>query len=178
VAASRRRSKKRAPPPAPAVRRTAAKKAPASADLDTVSWWDDFYRVVRRIPRGQVTTYGAVALLAGYPRAARHVGWAMAALKETGKNRDVPWQRVLGAAPGKRARVTIKDPVGGAVQRAMLEAEGVAFDRLGRVELARFGWSGQLRPATAADRRRPRAPAPTRRAPRSRPGTRTPRRAP
>jgi methylated-DNA-protein-cysteine methyltransferase-like protein len=99
---------------------------------------------VRRIPRGKVTTYGAVALLAGYPRAARHVGWAMAALNDAkAKHRDVPWQRVLAAAPGERARVSIKDPVGGAIQRAMLEAEGVVFDRLGRVELVRFGWSGR-----------------------------------
>jgi methylated-DNA-protein-cysteine methyltransferase-like protein len=122
-----------------------AKKSPrrrASSDLDTVSWWDDFYRVVRLIPAGRVSTYGAVALFAGYPRAARHVGYAMAALTGTGVNADVAWQRVLGAAPRGRAKVTIKDPVGGAMQRAMLEAEGVVFDGLGRVELARFGWTG------------------------------------
>jgi methylated-DNA-protein-cysteine methyltransferase-like protein len=107
-----------------------------------------------------------VALFAGYPRAARHVGWAMAALKDTGKNRGVPWQRVLGAAPRERARVTIKDPVGGAVQRAMLEAEGVVFDRLGRVELSRFGWRGRA------------AAPPTPRKPGTRPQKRRPRRAP
>ncbi|APR82445.1 Putative methyltransferase [Minicystis rosea] len=119
-----------------------AKDKAAQSDLDTVSWWDDFYRVVRRIPKGRVTTYGAVAMFAGRPRAARHVGYAMAALKDTRKNRDVPWQRVLGAASGQRARVTIKDPVGGAMQRAILEAEGVVFDTLGRISLARFGWKG------------------------------------
>ena len=112
------------------------------SELETVSWWDDFYRVVRRIPRGKVTTYGAVAMFAGRPRAARHVGYAMAALEDTRKHRDVPWQRVLGAAPGQRARVTIKDPIGGAMQRALLEAEGVVFDALGRIALSRFGWKG------------------------------------
>jgi methylated-DNA-protein-cysteine methyltransferase-like protein len=117
---------------------------------------------VRRIPRAKVTTYGAVALLAGYPRAARHVGWAMAALSDAkAKHRDVPWQRVLAAAPGERARVSIKDPVGGAIQRATLEAEGVVFDRLGRVALARFGWSG--RAATRPNRGQPgRTSAPSR----------------
>jgi methylated-DNA-protein-cysteine methyltransferase-like protein len=97
---------------------------------------------VRQVPPGRVTTYGAVAAFAGQPRAARQVGYAMAALKETGPNGDVPWQRVLGAASRERARVSIRDPDGGEVQRAMLEAEGVVFDALGRVELARFGWAG------------------------------------
>lgn len=115
------------------------------SDLDTVSWWDDFYRVVRRIPAGRVSTYGAVAAFAGHPRAARHVGYAMAALKDTRRNRDVPWQRVLGAAPRNRARVTIKDPIGGAMQRALLEAEGVEFDAQGRISLDVFGWSGSRR---------------------------------
>jgi methylated-DNA-protein-cysteine methyltransferase-like protein len=127
-----------------------ARKA-ASDEYRTVSWWDDFYRVVRLVPPGRVTTYGAVAAFGGHPRAARHVGYAMAALKDEGKNADVPWQRVLGAAPREKARVTIKDPVGGALQRALLEAEGVAFDALGRVDLAAFGWAG---PGAEKPRRR------------------------
>jgi len=153
--------------------RPARKKARAAAsDVDTVSWWDDFYRVVRAIPRGRVTTYGAVAAFGGHPRAARHVGYAMAALKETGRNRDVPWQRVLGAAPRDRAKVTIKDPVGGAVQRALLEAEGVRFDALGRVDLGAFGWTGpghdgaasgpKPRPAFGVPGQRSRAKSPAR----------------
>jgi alkylated DNA nucleotide flippase Atl1 len=134
-------------PRQPTAKKAVAKKAVAkkavASDYDTVSWWEDFYRVVRRIPAGRVTTYGAVAAWGGHPRSARHVGYAMAALKDTKKaHRDVPWQRVLGAAPRERARVTIKDPIGGALQRAMLEAEGVTFDALGRVSLADFGWKG------------------------------------
>lgn len=114
---------------------------PSPSEYETVSWWEDFYRVVRQVPFGRVTTYGAVAAFGGHPRAARHVGYAMAALKD-GKNEDVPWHRVLGAAPRQRAKVSIKDPIGGAMQRGLLEAEGVLFDALGRVALDRFGWSG------------------------------------
>ena len=110
---------------------------------ETVSWWTEFYRVVRRIPAGRVTTYGAVALLAGRPRAARHVGFAMAALEASGPNADVPWHRVLGSKSKTRARVAIKDPMGGAVQRMLLEGEGVEFDARGGVSLERFGWSGR-----------------------------------
>lgn len=107
---------------------------------EMVSLWTHFYRVVRRIPRGRVCTYGAVAAMASHPRSARHVGFALAALKETGKNADVPWQRVLGSKGKNRAAITIKDPVGGALQRMLLEAEGIEFDKHGSVSLERFGW--------------------------------------
>jgi methylated-DNA-protein-cysteine methyltransferase-like protein len=85
-----------------------------------------------------VTTYGAVAARGGVPRGARQVGYALAALR--GARHDVPWQRVLGARPRGAAAISILDPVGAAVQRRLLEGEGVAFDERGRVDLARFGW--------------------------------------
>jgi methylated-DNA-protein-cysteine methyltransferase related protein len=107
---------------------------------ESVSLWTDFYRVVRQIPRGRVCTYGAVAAMASHPRSARHVGYALAALKETGKNADVPWQRVLGSKGKNHVTITIKDPVGGSIQRMLLEAEGVEFDPSGRVSIERFGW--------------------------------------
>src|SRR5512138_2218830 len=100
--------------------------------------WSRLYDLVRRVPRGRVTTYGAVALLAGKPRAARQVGYALAALR--GAAHDVPWQRVLGARPRGHAAISILDPIGAAVQRRLLEDEGVRFDDRGRVDLARFGW--------------------------------------
>lgn len=100
--------------------------------------WTAFYRIVRRIPRGRVATYGDVALAAGVPRGARQVGFALSALR--GSRHDIPWQRVLGARPRGTAGVSILDPVGAAVQRALLEREGVRFDERGFVDLARFGW--------------------------------------
>src|SRR5512147_2420281 len=102
--------------------------------------WAEIYRVVRRVPRGRVTTYGAIALLAGKPRGARQVGFALAALR--GARHRVPWQRVLGARPRGMAAISILDPMGAAVQRALLEGEGVEVDDRGRVSLERFGWSG------------------------------------
>lgn len=101
--------------------------------------WSAIYRVVARLPRGRVTTYGAVAILAGRPRGARQVGYALAALR--GTRHRIPWQRVLGARPRRTAAVSILDPMGAAVQRALLEREGVAFDGRGRVSLERFGWN-------------------------------------
>ncbi len=85
------------------------------------------YDVVRRVPEGSVTTYGDVATILGSPRVARHVGFALAALRED----DVPWHRVINS----RGRISFKgDTVRGALQRARLEAEGITFAASGRVE--------------------------------------------
>ncbi|MFT5397188.1 MAG: methylated-DNA-protein-cysteine methyltransferase-like protein, partial [Gammaproteobacteria bacterium] len=50
------------------------------------------YTMVSRIPIGHVATYGQIAKLIGYPRHARQVGFALAAL-ENGSS--VPWHRVI-----------------------------------------------------------------------------------
>lgn len=98
-----------------------------------MSEYDRYYEVVRRIPRGRVTTYGTVATLAGLEGRARRVGYAMAAVKDD----DIPWHRVINA------RGEISPRTGGSghrVQRALLEAEGVPFDEQDRIDLNTFGW--------------------------------------
>ena len=92
------------------------------------------YDVIRRIPRGRVMTYGDVAALAGMPRGARVVGYA---LRTSGGR--VPWQRVVGRKGPTLAQVTIKDPIGGAEQRVLLEKEGVRFDANDAIDLERYG---------------------------------------
>ena len=74
-------------------------------------------RVVARIPKGKVATYGAVAAAAGYPGAARQVAWAL-----HNNSAGLPWHRVLGA--GGRIRLP---GASGLEQRMRLEQEGVAF---------------------------------------------------
>lgn len=89
--------------------------------------------VVRRIPRGRVTTYGAVAARAGLPRQARLVGKVLGGLED---DSGVPWQRVV-AAGGR-----IAFPAGSDArerQIARLLADGVHAAR-GRVDLTRYGW--------------------------------------
>jgi methylated-DNA-protein-cysteine methyltransferase-like protein len=71
---------------------------------------------IRRIPRGKVSTYGAVAKAAGFPRGARQV---VAALRGAVA---VPWQRVLGAGGAIKLRGEYAFE-----QRFHLEAEGVTF---------------------------------------------------
>lgn len=121
---------------------------------DLPAGWESIYAVVRRIPRGRVTTYGAVAALLGKPHGARQVGYALAALR--GSRHDVPWQRVLGARPRGRAAISILDPMGAAVQEAKLRKEGVALDERGMVELGRYGWKATPPAPAAPSRSRPR----------------------
>ncbi|HWO21372.1 MAG TPA: MGMT family protein [Kofleriaceae bacterium] len=95
------------------------------------------YSVVRRIPVGRVATYGQVAELAGIPGGARVAG---AAMKTSSQADALPWQRVIGKAGKTRGRIAIHDPVGAAVQRQLLEDEGVDVGDSGLVALDRFGW--------------------------------------
>jgi len=98
------------------------------------------YRVVRRVPRGRVVTYGQVAAILGQPRGARAVGMALGALR--GPLLDlVPWQRVINAA----GRCSHRDGFWADIQREFLESEGVRFDRRGRMDLKRTRWPGPRR---------------------------------
>jgi methylated-DNA-protein-cysteine methyltransferase-like protein len=105
-------------------------------DVDELPFHEAVWAMVRRIPRGRATSYGAVAAYLGSPRAARGVGYALAALPaET----DVPWWRVVNHA----GEVSIKGAPGlPALQRRLLKQEGIRFDARGRVDFERFGWDG------------------------------------
>ena len=95
-----------------------------------VGWYARVAALVSRVPAGAVTTYGDVASALGAPRAARQVGWALAALPE---GTEVPWQRVINV----KGTISFKgDTARGILQRALLEGESIVFDEHGRVQLA------------------------------------------
>jgi len=95
--------------------------------------YERIYRVVRRIPRGRVATYGQIAALAK-ASGPRQVGYALHALPA--KN-DVPWHRVVNA----RGCISLRSGLGGETfQQALLKAEAVEFDARGRIDLDRFRW--------------------------------------
>lgn len=114
------------------------------------------YVVARRIPRGRIATYGQVAELAGFPGGARVAGAAMKVSRPADR---VPWQRVLGKASKTRARIAIHDPVGAALQRQLLEREGVAVGDSGLVALELYGWLPVETRTTRSARRPTRKPA-------------------
>lgn len=98
--------------------------------------YERIYAVARQIPAGQVATYGQIRAIVG-GCTARMVGYAMAALPF---DTDVPWQRVINS----QGKISLRaGGNGGALQRQLLEAEGVHFDsKTGRVDFNRFGWLG------------------------------------
>ncbi len=95
------------------------------------SFFSRVYALVRRVPRGRVVTYGQVARALGAPGAARTVGWAMRVSPES-----VPWHRVINA----RGEIRLRPTTGYHEQRARLKAEGVRFNRRGKIDLDKYGW--------------------------------------
>lgn len=98
--------------------------------------YERIYAVVRAIPSGCVATYGQVARLAGNPRWARVVGYALHVNPDPD---GIPCYRVVD----RMGHTSTAFAFGGAnVQRALLEADGVKFLPDGRVNLELCGWNG------------------------------------
>jgi methylated-DNA-protein-cysteine methyltransferase-like protein len=107
--------------------------------------WDTVYRLVKRIPRGRVTTYGRLASALRLRGGARAVGFAMAACPS---GRGIPWHRVVGAG----GRLLMPEPYA-SLQRRLLESEGTRIEN-GIVELDPHGWTpGRKRPSVGAPRK-------------------------
>ena len=96
--------------------------------------FERIYEIVRQIPQGSVATYGQVARLAGNPRWARVVGYALHANPAPG---IIPCHRVVN----REGKTTPAFAFGGEdTQRRLLEEEGVVFSPDGTVDLSVYGW--------------------------------------
>jgi len=92
------------------------------------------YEAVKKIPKGMVATYGAVAEAAGDKKMARAVGNA---LHRNPDPENIPCYRVVNS----KGELAGEFAFGGAgAQRKLLEADGIEFID-GRVDLAKYGWS-------------------------------------
>lgn len=101
------------------------------------------YFWVAAIPQGQVSSYGAIAKLAGFPRHARHVSKS---LGMADKSLKLPWQRVIGS-DGKIAFHSDSDHY--ATQLHLLQKEGVIFVN-GKVDMKQLAWKPVQSPPTNA----------------------------
>jgi methylated-DNA-protein-cysteine methyltransferase related protein len=70
-----------------------AKELPPKNVVKEYSFYADVYDVVRQVPKGRVTSYGAIASFLGTKLSARMVGWAMNAAHKA--KPKVPAQRVV-----------------------------------------------------------------------------------
>ena len=109
-------------------------RLPVSQSADyhfAMSTWDPVYKLVKRIPRGRVTTYGLLAKALRLRGGARTAGHAMAAAP-TG--RGIPWHRVVGAG----GKLLIREPYS-SLQRKLLESEGVTVLE-SRIPIKEYLW--------------------------------------
>ena len=91
-------------------------------------------RLIQKIPRGQVATYGQIAFLAGNPRGARGVSWI---LHSATRSHTLPWQRVINA----KGNISFPpDTKKYQLQKSLLRKEGIMVSEEGFIDLKQYGW--------------------------------------
>ena len=111
--------------------------SPHMSKQNEKSFFSSIYAVVSKIPKGCVASYGQVALLAGFPGAARAVGNALH------KNPDpehIPCHRVVHAS-GELSKAFVFGGI--QIQKELLEGEGVSIPD-SRVEMSRYQWKTDI----------------------------------
>lgn len=103
------------------------------------SFFEDVYEVARLIPKGRVTSYGAIARYLGISGSSRMVGWAM-----NGAHRQhpaVPAQRVVN----RNGLLTGKHHFGSPhLMQQLLENEGVKVENDLVVDFKKLFWDPSL----------------------------------
>lgn len=90
-------------------------------------------KIIQKIPRSKILTYGQVATIAGSPRASRIVGGI---LFRQGPDSDLPWQRVINS----QGKISTYRVGSGERQRTLLEREGIQFRRDGSIDMKKHQW--------------------------------------
>ena len=106
----------------------------------------DFYKrlgiVCRAVPEGKVITYGQAALLCGFPKNARQVGYGL----KKGLAGKVPAYKVVNSQGVLSGAASFDHPD---LQRLLLEEEGVEVSMDNQVDLKLYGWKNTLEEAEA-----------------------------
>ncbi|NNV56005.1 MGMT family protein [Limnovirga soli] len=105
----------------------------------TYTFFEDVWAVTRQIPKGRVTTYGAIANYLGTKLSARMVGWAMNAA-HTAKPK-IPAQRVVNRNGMLTGKMHFKTPT---LMQELLEKDGVAVENDTVVEFKKLFWDPAL----------------------------------
>ena len=102
---------------------------------DDKAYRDRVYKLVKKIPRGRVMTYGQIAAMLGNGYTPRTVGYVMRGADE----QKIPWQRVINSQ-GKCSTGRLTLPLN--LQQQILESEGIVFSASGRCDLRKYQWHG------------------------------------
>ncbi|HME52074.1 MAG TPA: MGMT family protein [Candidatus Lokiarchaeia archaeon] len=89
--------------------------------------------IIKRIPPGNVLTYGLIARFAGNPRGARQVSRILHSMSST---EGLPWHRVINV----EGRIVLSSDVEKDEQATLLREEGIDVSSDYRVDLGRFLW--------------------------------------
>jgi methylated-DNA-protein-cysteine methyltransferase related protein len=107
-------------------------------------FFETVWLITRQIPKGKVSSYGQIAsmippYLGTDPDQHQRLAprWVGTAMRKVPEGQSVPWQRVINS----QGKVSLPD-ASGAKQRALLEAEGIVFDKSGKINLGDYGWQG------------------------------------
>ena len=89
--------------------------------------------LIKKIPKGKVSTYGQIAAMAGNPRGARQVSRVLHTSSEKEK---LPWHRVIN----REGKISL--PIGGGfeIQKSLLTKEKIKFDSSGKIDLKKYQW--------------------------------------
>jgi methylated-DNA-protein-cysteine methyltransferase related protein len=107
------------------------------------AFYQAVYKMVRKIPKGKVASYGQIATLVGKPRAAQMVGWALHLLDKR-PDASVPWHRVLNRH-GMISTTCLEHTADEQAWR--LQKEGVKVvkkDQLWFVDLEKYLWNPRI----------------------------------
>lgn len=96
------------------------------------------FEIVRKIPEGRVTTYGAIASYLGAARSARMVGWIMNTAH--GTNPYVPAHRVVNRAGLLTGKMHFS---GEKVMQELLESEGIVVKNDKIINFEKVFWNPQ-----------------------------------
>lgn len=95
-------------------------------------------KMIRKIPRGKVATYGQIAALAGSPLGARQV---VRILHSSSSKDRLPWHRVIN----RKGQIALRPGEGYEMQKALLQKEGVFFRPDDSIDLKKYLWKGPRR---------------------------------
>ena len=105
-----------------------------STNKQGASFFEDVWEVVRQIPKGRVTSYGAIAKYLGTKMSARMVGWAMNAVHS---DPTVPAQRVVNRNGMLSGKAHFGEPDR---MKKLLEQDGVKVENDTVVDFAKLNW--------------------------------------
>lgn len=118
-----------------ATQKNSKEKIPVKDNSNNYTFFEDVWSVVRQIPKGRVTSYGAIANYLGTKLSARMVGWAMNGAHKA--KPKVPAQRVVNRNGMLSGKMHFETPMR---MQELLEKEGVRVEKDKIIEFEKRFW--------------------------------------